>query len=102
MDNTDPHCEYITVQEVKDKEFNTDKNSCMKTISKHKIANAIEYMPLANDVRGIHGIVQPGGFNTVHNIVGMGNQNKEHIDHLDKLHLAAVNGIKKQSENDIL
>ncbi len=61
MDNMDAHCEYITIQEVEDKGYNTDKYGNMISISKHKITNTIEFMLLADDTKEIIEIVLPEG-----------------------------------------
>ncbi len=84
----------------------------MKSFSKCKITNSFESMPLATDVRGIHGILPPAErlhmfgsglykmlLDTVHNIIDVGSHNKEHKDELDRFHLAVVTGIKGQQEN---
>ncbi len=90
---------------MQDKEYNADKHNSMKSISKHKITYVFDTMPLADDLRRIHGIIPPEGLHTFgsglskmllgtfNDVVGIGNQIKKHKDESDRLYLAVFNGM---------
>ncbi len=68
---------------------------------------------MSDKVSGIHGMFPPEGIhtfrlglyktllNTVYNLIGPKNQKKSDKELIDKLHLATVVGMKRQSELDI-
>ncbi len=109
------YCKYVTLEELTNAFQDTDKHGRVKAISKHKINNAfdLDYVPLSDNVSGIHGMVPPKGLHTfrsciyetlidtVHDVVGVGNKNSSDKDKVNDLHLLVVDGMKRHSEQDM-
>ncbi len=107
--------QYVNLEELSTASETADKHGRMKDISKHKIENAFDnsFVPLSDNVCGIHGIVPPEGLHTfgsgiyetllgtVHDIVGVGNKHSTDKETINYLHLIIVETMKRQSELDM-
>jgi hypothetical protein len=116
MGAADPQCEYVSTTEIQETEANPslcEKNGAMPSISKYKIDNAFDHIPLADPEAGICLHTPPEGlhvfgngiytsiFNVIHDTFGIKSSGKTKKEEIEVLHNKIVNDLLRQSERDL-
>ncbi len=101
------YCQYITLEELESAFQTANKHGQVKDISTYKINNKFDpnFVPLKDNVSGIHGMVPPEGLHnfgnglyetmidTIHNIIGLAISNKKDKEKVDNIYLLVVEGM---------
>ena len=116
MGDADPQCEYVSSEEIQGTEADPAlclKDGSMPSISKHKINNAFDHIPLANPKAGICLHTPPEGlhvfgngiysyiFTVIHDVFGIKTSGKKEKEEIEVLHNKVVNDLLRQSERDL-
>ena len=116
MGVADPQCEYVSVNEIRQTEADPalcEKNGAMPSISKYKINNAFDHIPIADPDAGICLHSPPEGlhvfgngiyasiFTVVHDVFGIKSSGKTQKEEIEVIHNKVVNDLLRQSERDL-
>jgi hypothetical protein len=113
MSNPDPMCVYITKEFLKQEELTCDSRSgAMQRISKYKIDNAFDHIPISDDIYGIYRLTPPEGlhvfgngiyanfFQVIHDILGTNSSGKTDKEEIEVVHNVIASDFCRQSERD--
>ena len=108
MGDANPQCVYVSVEEIQRTETDPalcNKDGSMPSISKHKINNAFDHIPLADPKAGICLHTPPEGldvfgngiysniFTVIHDVFGIKDSGKREKEKIEVIHNKVVNDL---------